>query len=88
MVFMESLAMERPVITTFVAGVPELVQNGISGWLVPAGAVDPLVDAMREALAASPEKLWEMGKAGARIVRENHTAMTEAGKLLKLIRTR
>ena len=48
-VFMESLALERPVIATYVAGVPELVQNGISGWLVPAAAVDPLVDAMREA---------------------------------------
>jgi glycosyltransferase involved in cell wall biosynthesis len=85
-VFMESLAMERPVIATYIAGVPELVQPGISGWLVPAGTVDPLVDVMREALTLPADRLWEMGKAGAKIVAENHTAMTEAKKLLELIR--
>ena len=32
---MESLAMGRPVLGTYVAGVPELVENGVTGWLVP-----------------------------------------------------
>jgi colanic acid/amylovoran biosynthesis glycosyltransferase len=83
-VFMESLAVQRPVITTYIAGTPELVQPGISGWLVPASSVDPLVDAMREALEMPVEQLWEMGRAGFRIVEKNHTATTEARKLLEL----
>ncbi|HYO11374.1 MAG TPA: glycosyltransferase [Tepidisphaeraceae bacterium] len=83
-VFMESLALERPVITTYIAGTPELVQHGVSGWLVPASSVDALAAAMREALATDPARLHEMGRAGAEIVRRNHTATTEAAKLLEL----
>src|SRR5205807_4418120 len=34
-VLMEALALARPVITTAIAGIPELVDNGC-GWLIPA----------------------------------------------------
>ena len=50
-VVMEALALGRPVISTYVAGIPELVEPGRSGWLVPAGAIEPLVAAMRDATA-------------------------------------
>lgn len=85
-VFMEALALERPVIATYIAGVPELVQPGVSGWVVPAGAIDPLVEAMREALTLPVERLWEMGKAGSQLVQKNHIATNEARKLLDLFR--
>src|SRR5262245_38892039 len=39
-VMMEALAMARPVIGTMIAGIPELVLDGVNGWLVPAGNVD------------------------------------------------
>ena len=48
-VLMEALALERPVISTTIAGVSELV-DARNGWLVPAGSVDHLCDAMRQAL--------------------------------------
>jgi glycosyltransferase involved in cell wall biosynthesis len=83
-VFMESLALERPVIATQIAGVPELVRHGETGWLVPASAIDPLVDAMREALTMPVNRLWQMGRAGAAIVAANHSSVTEATKLAKL----
>ena len=86
-VFMESLALGRPVITTWIAGTPELVQNGKAGWLVPPGAVDELGDAMRAALTAPAEQLHEMGLAGREIVRRRYHGATEASKLLELIRT-
>ena len=54
---MEALALARPVIATFVAGIPELVRPGETGWLVPAGDVDQLTAAMREMLDASIEDL-------------------------------
>ena len=42
-VIMEAMALRRPVISTFVAGIPELVAPGEHGWLVPAGDVEALV---------------------------------------------
>ncbi len=83
-VFMESLALERPVITTHIAGVPELVRHGTSGWLVTPSAIEPLVDAMREALTMPVNRLWQMGRAGAEIVAENHSAVRNAAELANL----
>ena len=39
-VFFEAFALGRPVISTYIAGTPELVEPGTSGWLVPAGSVE------------------------------------------------
>lgn len=72
-VIMEALSLERPIITTAVAGIPELV-DARCGWLVPAGSVEDLASAMAEALTASPELLSEMGKVGRRRVTEFHDA--------------
>ena len=86
-VLMESLALGRPVISTAVGGVPELVEPGVTGWLVPAGSVDALTSAMREFLRTPPERLAEMGKAGAARVAEQHNAAREARSLVDLFRT-
>jgi colanic acid/amylovoran biosynthesis glycosyltransferase len=80
-VIMESLALGRPVISTYVAGIPELVEPEECGWLVPAGSVEALAQAMREALASPPEELGRMGREGARRVAERHDARIEARKL-------
>jgi colanic acid/amylovoran biosynthesis glycosyltransferase len=80
-VIMEALAMGRPVISTYVAGIPELVQPGKTGWLVPAGDEIALAEAMREALTASVERLAEMGAAGRLHILEHHDALKEAVKL-------
>lgn len=85
-VVMEAFALGRPVISSFVAGIPELIESGTNGWLVPAGAVEPLVEAMQEALAASPEELERMGRAGALRVAQNHDVEHEVGKLIDLFR--
>ncbi len=83
-VVMESLALERPVVSTYIAGIPELVTPGQCGLLIPAGSVDALADAMRYVLTADPEQLKSMGIEGARRVRERHNATIEAGKLASL----
>jgi colanic acid/amylovoran biosynthesis glycosyltransferase len=84
-VLMEAFALERPVIATAIAGIPELVEPGISGWIVPAGSVDALAAAMRGVLSAAPEQLSRMGRAGAARVRERHDQRREAQKLEALI---
>ncbi len=83
-VIMEAMAMRRAVISTYVAGIPELVKPGETGWLVPAGAVDDLAAAMLDSIAASPERLNQMGDAGQRRARARHSATTEAAKLKAL----
>lgn len=80
-VIMEALALGRPVISTYVAGIPELVEPGVSGWLVPAGDVERLAAAMRECLAAAPEALDALGAAGRARVLERHDAAHAAALL-------
>jgi len=87
-VIMESLALGRPVIATWVAAIPELVEPGKCGWLVPAGSGPKLADALREALAADASHLAAMGSEGRRRVLENHDSVMESRKLAELFRAR
>jgi colanic acid/amylovoran biosynthesis glycosyltransferase len=83
-VLMEAMALRRPVISTYVGGIPELVRDGEHGWLVPAGDVEALVDAMRSCLEAPPELIMRMGKAARERVMGRHDVNTEAKKLQQL----
>ena len=85
-VLMESLALHRPVISTYIAGIPELVEPGESGWLIPSGSVSALVEAMSEVLALAPEKLEAMGELGAKRVAQDFNSALEAKKLAALFR--
>lgn len=87
-VLMESLAAARPVITTSIAGIPELVQPDC-GWVIPAGSEDALVDAMLLAMRASSEDLRHKGQVGRERVRLLHDAGTNSARLIEAIeRTR
>jgi colanic acid/amylovoran biosynthesis glycosyltransferase len=83
-VIMEALACGRPVISTYIAGIPELVENGKTGWLVPAGSAEAVAQAMREALDAPAETLTRLGAEGRDRVRAQHDADTNARQLLAL----
>jgi glycosyltransferase involved in cell wall biosynthesis len=83
-VIMEAMALRRPVITTFVAGIPELVRDGSNGWLVPAGDVEALADAMVACLDAAPDALARMGAAAHERVLARHDVDREAAKLVAL----
>jgi glycosyltransferase involved in cell wall biosynthesis len=87
-VLMEAMALRRPVITTFVAGIPELVEQGKHGWLVPAGDVEGLAEAMTECLGAAPEAITRMGENARQRVLQRHDADKEAAKLAALIEAR
>lgn len=83
-VIMEALALARPVITTFIAGVPELVDRSC-GWLTPASDVEALSDAIEAAMDATPETLVAMGAAGRSRVARMHDRRPLARRLLALI---
>jgi len=85
-VIMEAMALQRPVLTTYVAGIPELVIPGENGWLFPAGDVDELVAAMEDCLSRSTSELQVMGAAAHARVLERHSIDVEAAKLAGLFR--
>lgn len=84
-VLMEALALGRPVISTYVAGIPELVVPGVGGWLVPAGSVEALVEAMHNALLTPVAELERLGRAGAARAAQRHDGAIEIVKLANLI---
>ena len=86
-VIMEAMALRRPVITTYVAGIPELVLAKQTGWLVPAGDVEALCDAIVDCLGSTPERLDSMGQLGHERVLARHDVDVEAGKLATLFRS-
>ena len=69
------------------AGIPELVQSGKTGWLVPAGDEIALADVMREALAAPAKQLAAMGAEGRLHILKQHDTLKEVVKLKSLFET-
>jgi glycosyltransferase involved in cell wall biosynthesis len=83
---MEALCLGRPVLGTYIAGVPELVIDGVDGWMVPAGAIDLLAKKIIEVLETPVDRLTALGLAGRQYVVANHDATIEAEKMVTLFR--
>lgn len=86
-VLMEAMALARPVITTYIAGIPELVVPGEVGWLVPSGDAEALERVMEDSMGLSKDELACMGAAAHRRARERHSIDTEVRKLAGLFLT-
>ncbi|MES2949394.1 MAG: glycosyltransferase family 4 protein [Pseudomonadota bacterium] len=80
-VIMEAMSLRRPVLTTAVAGIPELVRHEESGWLFAAGSIDELADAITSCLATPADRLATMGQAAHTRVLQRHSIDTEVTKL-------
>jgi colanic acid/amylovoran biosynthesis glycosyltransferase len=85
-VIMEAMALRRPVISTYVAGIPELVHDREHGWLVPSGDIDALVQAIKTCLDMPAHTLREMSDAAFKQVLQLHDLEVESAKLTTLIR--
>jgi glycosyltransferase involved in cell wall biosynthesis len=64
---LEGMAARLPVVATAVGGSPELVRDGMNGYLVPPGAPAPLARRLLDLLASAPRRR-RMGENGRRIV--------------------
>ncbi len=76
-VVLEAFAAGVPVVSTAVGGAPEVVEDGVSGFLVPPGDAAALADRIGEALA-SEERLRDMGWHGRQCVHERFTFAVQA----------
>jgi glycosyltransferase involved in cell wall biosynthesis len=78
LVVLEAMAQARPVVATAVGGTPELVEDAVTGLLVPPGDVAALASALRS-LLDDPARARTLGEAGRRRFEEQFTtaAMTD-----------
>ncbi len=83
-VIMESFALGRPVVTTRICGIPELV-DASCGWLADPGDVETLVDCLDAVLSKSSDELTEMGMIGRNRVLESHDQNKSSEQLRNLI---
>jgi glycosyltransferase involved in cell wall biosynthesis len=81
---MEGMAAGLPVVATRLSGIPELVQDGVTGLLVPERDPAALAAAM-ERLAADPALAARLAEAGRRAVREQHDLARNVARLRALL---
>lgn len=81
-VLMEAMACGLPVISSFHSGIPELVEDGVSGFLAPERDVRSLRDALL-ALLRMPEQWPAMGRAGRAKVETDHDLARQNRRLVE-----
>src|SRR5262249_6269079 len=82
-VVLEAFAAAVPVVSTAVGGTPELIDDGVSGYLVTAGDAEALAARLRDVLAYEGRRRT-MGEAGQRRVRESFTFAAQAQRYEQL----
>ena len=85
-VLMEAMASGVPVVATGIAGVAELVEDGVSGYLVSPGDPIPLVEAV-EKLIEDPALRSRFGAAGRARVEKEFDVRREAASLRSIFTT-
>lgn len=79
-VITEAMACRLPVVSTTVAGIPEMVEHGRTGLLVEPGDAEALADAIAE-LARDPARRRAMGAAGRERSEKLFALAVTAGQL-------
>lgn len=84
---MEAMAREIPVISTYIAGIPELIRPEVDGLLVPPSDVDALAAAIAR-LADEPDLRSRLGRAGRQRVLERYDLGVNLDRLADVFRNR
>ena len=82
---MEAMATGVPVISTAIAGIPELVEDKVTGFLVFPGSVNSLENALVAFTKLSQSELDAVRKRAFEAVKKEHNITTEAEKLAVLV---
>jgi colanic acid/amylovoran biosynthesis glycosyltransferase len=83
-VFMEAMAIGRPVVSCAVSGIPELVRDGETGLIVPPNDPPALGDALAR-LADDPAMAERLGAAARALVERQHDQRTNARRVIRLL---
>ena len=83
-VILEAMATGLPVVSTPVSGIPEVIEHGTTGWLVPPDNTAALADEIAR-LAARPEEMAPVAAAGREAVRRRFGAGRDIAMLDRLL---
>jgi len=86
-VLMEAMAMEIPCVATRITGIPELIEDGVSGLLVSPSDVEGMAAAMLR-LMESAELRESLGKAGRQRVQQDYELAVSADRLAEVFHRR
>jgi colanic acid/amylovoran biosynthesis glycosyltransferase len=79
-VLMEAMAMELPCVATWIAGIPELIDNEVGGLLVPPASPDAIAHALVR-LMDDPELALRIGRSGRAKVIDSYNLVRNTGLL-------
>jgi D-inositol-3-phosphate glycosyltransferase len=82
---LEAMAWELPVLATSVFGLPELIEDGETGWLCPERDVEALAVALDRVLSTPAAKRASVGRAGRARVEERHSLDRYCGQVVSLL---
>ena len=83
-VIMEAMAAGLPIVSTHVAGIPEMVVDGVNGQLVAPGDTDALADALAR-IISDPQLGREMGRRGREMANEKFSIEANVRTLAKIL---
>jgi glycosyltransferase involved in cell wall biosynthesis len=86
-VILEAMACGVPTVATAISGIPEVIQDGRTGVLVPSGDCTVLADAL-QLLLAEPGRAQQLGDAGRRLVESQFDLADCAAPVVELLRLR
>ena len=83
LVLLEGMAAKKPIVASRIGGIPEIVKNGETGFLVTPNDADSLADSISK-LLSSRDKSVAMGAKGYELLRKDFSVETHMHKLLKI----
>ncbi len=83
-VIMEAMAAGLPVVSTPIAGVPEMVEDGVTGELVPPAEPKALADAI-ERFITNPARARQFGKCGLELARKKFSIEKSVSALIGML---
>jgi glycosyltransferase involved in cell wall biosynthesis len=83
---LEAMALEVPIVATSVFGLPEVVTDGVTGWLCDERDVAALAEALDRALGIPASRREEMGRAARALVRDEHDVDRCAARYAAVVR--
>jgi glycosyltransferase involved in cell wall biosynthesis len=84
---MESFAMERPVVGAAIGGIPEMVQDGVTGMTFKSGDVHALAGRLQAMARLTAHQVAEMGRAGRALVLAEFSRDRHRQRLMDVYRT-
>jgi D-inositol-3-phosphate glycosyltransferase len=82
---LEAMAFETPVLATSVFGLPELIDDGETGWLCEPRDMPALAAALDRALNSSPEERRRIGRASRELVLQRHDLPAYGRRVAELL---